>query len=601
MNTPTEASSLHIHAQQFSELLLLNTTLGNGCQDLFPDLPGMVFASGISSQMQHALRAAEKGFHHHHAQITSSDREALKAIEAQIPTAPTSALQGALRARAEELKQQLNLNPDVSWRDHDVHRSTLIELLKKSAYRSMAFVDELGTRTAVCMAIPVKLSQEASLASLTMRSTNDVTLIRSSTSGGSSIHSLVGADSVAFRYISCIDETTAQRLCKRISSKDSNAAMRGHTIVIPAQDADAKSLPYGQNEILTILKQVYVRGATPGRELPVRFESPQVQADWEKFLKISYQDLCGREPSETTRKLLRTMPASLRTLALYASKAALTQAVYTTLLATPGAHEVVLTASDLEQAKTFATTTFVLASGTTFLDTRASNAAKAREANAPSAAKVQAASDALTEAILAAPGGVISRFAAVSLPGVTAGIPDTLVARDSNFVALNGKENIKQGKITRGYVLRATYEMDQQEALAEFAQAVALNEPTDPAETEAVFKDLQAEAVRIDQEHYVCAVPITKMTSRHIRHLPSILAANPADVALRGTAANPEPPHLLTHDNLEEDEEESCILKADIPNLWFRFKPDGSPFRDWERSRLNFPQWKHTANDSKQH
>jgi hypothetical protein len=273
------------------------------------------------------------------------------------------------------------------------------------------------------------------------------------------------------------------------------------------------------------------------------------------------------------------------------------------LLATPGAHEVVLTASDLALAKSFATITFTLASGTAFLDTRASNAAKAREATAPSAARVQAASDALTAAIVASPGGVISRFAAVSLPGVTASILDTLVARDSNFVELNGKENIKQGKITRGYVLRASYEMDTQEALAEFEQAMALNEAVDPAETEAVFKDLQAEAVRIDQEHYVCAVPITKMTSRQIRHLPSVIAANPADVALRGTATNPEPLHLLAYgeDNaVEEEEEEACFLKAGTPNLWFRFKTDGSPFRDWNRSRLNFPQWKQTDDSNQQ-
>ena len=492
----------------------------------------------------------------------------------------------AIQEQATELKRKLSLIPAVTWRDHDVHRSTLVEILKKSAYRSVAFVDELGTRTACNMLIPVKLSQEASLASLTLRDTNDVSLIRSSTSGGASIHSLVGSDDVTFYYISSLNESLAQLLCKRITTKSSNSALRGTTVLVPAPDSETSVLPYSQNEIFEILKRVYARGDKPGRSLPVLFESPELETEWNKFLKLTYKDLSGKDPSEAAQEALKTLPTSLPTLALFASRAATTRAVYDKILQDGGAHSITLTQADLKRARDFATAAFILTGATAFLDVRSSNLTKAREALAPSAVRMHEAMDLLESVIAASPEGLISRKAAVKLKGVTAGILDTLVARGGKLVELCGKENIRCGKISRAYALKSESAVDPEEAIAEFEQATSSEDPVDPVEVDSIFKDLQARAVQIDDEHFVCAVPITRMTSRQIQHLPALIQANPADVALRGTAELPEPPHLL-----EADEETACFLEAGVPNLWFRFRPDGKPFRDWNRSRLEFPQW----------
>lgn len=585
-------ADLNVRAQAFSELLLLNITLGNGCDELFNDRPGLVYASGVSREVQQALRTAERSFHRFYEQSVADKADRLRDLEDSVSSGagmPRDVLK-ACRQQIEDLKRELSLIPAVSWRDCDVHRSTLVELLKKSAYRSMAFLDELGTRASYHMLIPCKMTQEAALSSLTVNNTNDVTLIRSATSGGASIHSLVGTEAVAFRYMSCLDRLTAHRLCKRIKNKPASAALRGRTILIPAPDADTSVLPYRHSEIFEVLRRVYARG-NGKTQLKVTYESAQVEADWKRFLSLSYSDLCGKKPSEAVCEALLAMPAYLDVLAAFASKAVLTRAVYDAIAQDPGTNLIRLTNADLEQARGFVEAAFILTSGVDHISTRSDNAAKARASLAPSAKRMQEASDVLEEAIRNSPEGLVSRKAAIALPGVTAGVLDALVAREHKFTELRGKENIRCGKITRGYILRAEAEMDAEEALSELEAATP---DADPAEAETVFRELQAQAEINDQEHCICAVPVTRMTPRQIQHLPALLKANPCEAALRGTPERPEPDHLFEND---EDDVAACFLRPGIPNLWFRFKPDGTPFRNWDVSRLDFPEWKTKNNN----
>lgn len=575
-----EAKSLN----EFSELLLFHVVLSNGCVSPFPGGRTMVYTSSVHPDAHRVLRVAENKFHDWHEYSLIEDRKQLVVLEGLLKvmkTKPSSELL-ALREKCARI-------PNVTWRDHDAHRSTLVEMLKRSAYRAMSYVDEGGARLAASYVNPARMANDASWVALTDRDNNEVALIRASSTGGACIHSLAGVESPTFNYFCSTKPEVLEEVSERISKKHHMSALRGHSLVLSVAEPSGRGTVYTSDELFLALKLVFAMGAEPTKKVKVEFEDEALEKEWREFFTQDVTHYYGRQPTDAAAKVLANMPASPRTLALLASRAVMTKVVLNKVT-DPGVVDwnsnktVTLTREHLNLAKQFAHSAFWVSPPIAHLETRSNNAIKAREAF-KSPARIVKAEQALYDAITLAPDRKISHKAAIRTPGVTAGLLELLVARDHRFVELKGTENIRMGKTTRAYMLKADVRMDPAEAVAEFEEAAAEwdehgAESVDESDVRREFKTLQDLATKrrykADGSINYAAVPIDEMTPKQIRLVPAIASMFADEVCLRGTRENPEPDFLL-----EADEDDPAAFTKGIPNLWFRYNDKLEDQHNW--------------------
>ena len=592
-------------AAQFSELIVLSAALGRGYAPPLTgyETPGMLFTSAVHPAIFAAFKRAEAMFVDWHDKRNEGDREMLAQLEASL-TCAAHPLPGqrpgidATKAKIKDLKKKLSLLPSVAWREHDAHKSTMLEMLGKSAYGSLTFIDEHGSRICAAIGNGYRLQAEASWLSLTNPFVCDVALIRSSSTGGATIHGLSGTERPSFSYVSQSPVSITKALLDKIKTSPSAASLSGHAIVVPVFYGDKPQIQAFTDDLFVLMKKVYADGAKPiGERLPLSFENPALADDWREFLSYGYKDFTGKDASESAAEKIQEMPASFQTMTSFATRAAFTYAI----LHRPKGDEdaVIITADHLTMAKHFAAVLYTISSGMTHLDVRSDNATKARSARMTRLTDPAVTAEAcarMKQQIQASSNRMISRFQASSIPGMTLTVLDHLVST-GQFVELTGRDNIKMGTTERAYVLKEEAHMTAEEAMLELDEAwrdwKSNEAPDADQEIRAVYKELQGLAEQCNAgllvpDALVPAVPVNYMTVRQIKQVPAILVAyGTTEVRFRNTQACPEPAHLIKRDG-----DEGAPFEDGVPNLWFRFNTEGKPFRDWKiAGRLGFPEW----------
>ena len=587
-NTSVKADT----ATHLSELLLLRSAIGDGIASPFPATPYMVFSSSTPGESHDNLKAAERDFLVWHDLQQKADQDEVKMLEMQIEANPSRA--ASLKESLKAVKEKLALVPYPTWRDTDSHKSTIIDLLKRSAYNALSFVDEHAARLTVDLCSPVLTSRYFGWVSLT-GSTSDATLIRSSATGGATIHSLAGDSLPKFNHFSSAHPGSIDKLLTNTMKAGCAAGVLGKCVVIPGKAGAGPR--FAKDTILSVLKHVFSKGNTSGR-LPVTFASPELKADWDNFLRLTVASY-HTGATQSYEKALDFMPASLATIGGAATQAVLVEA---TIRAVQKAEldkvrptEVPLIPADLDLAIEFATWLFNATSGFDRLDAKGANREKAL-ATFATPEKVCAAEQSLYDAITLSPDRKISHKAAIRTPGVTAGLLELLVARDHRFAELKGTENIGMGKTTRAYMLKADVTIDPEEAVVELEEAQAewdtygVESGVDTVTVQREFKTLQDVATkrRYKADGSICyaAIPITEMTPQQIRLVPAIEFMFPDEVCLRGTWEEPEPDFLT-----EADEDDPAAFTKGIPNLWFRYNSKLEEQHNWTMAwKLGFAE-----------
>lgn len=581
-----------------SELLLIHTALGDGYVSPIPAAKGLVFTSATNPEVHDQLREAEKAFNAWFDIQLKDDRDELERMEATVkkasgsrgrdteyvldPFEPAAVDPAKLKA----LREKLALQPNVTWREHHFHKTTLLELLTKSACGAMTYIDEDGDRLGSVLSSPRSLAADLSLLSL-CKGSADSALIRSSATGGASIHSLKGDYSPAFNYYCSAQPRVVARVSEKISSDVAGASALGKAIVIPVKVSQHPKSMFSEATLLLALKAVYTKGRLrPEEKLQVTYESPELRAAWEAFLDRSVATYVDHDPSPADLDTYDEMPASTRTIALFASRAAVTAAILESLERSVTSN-VTLTWNSLKAAELFAQLIFQVSSGEERLAARRGGAAKAH-ASFKTHEKLFAAEQALVKAIQEAPDNRITRKAARNeVEGLTLGLLDELVK--------NGKvaeivTETKGGKVTRHYVLKESVRMDPEEAAAELKSAIEEGELVTRDEAYAAYRELQAKAFMNKIDYHVPVVPITSMTPRQIAAIPRILQDRGDDVVLRGTADNPEPASAV------EDGDDGYPVTTGSINLWFRRQPNDVPYQNsWDGVGLS--QWNEKKGD----
>lgn len=575
-----------------SEILLAHAALGDGYVSPLPAAKGLVFSSAVSPEMHDRLRDAEKAFNAWFDNQLKEDREELERLEELV--------QATKRGRSRDneyvvdpfgsgkddqtklkaLREKLALQSNVTWREHHFHKAALLELLAKSACGAMTCIDEDGYRLASSLGSPRALLADLSLTSL-CKGSADSSLIRSSATGGASINSLKGDYSPAFNYFCSAQHEDVETVGERIANCVSGRSARGKAIVIPVEVTNYPEPSVSTETLLLAMKAVYTKGRLrPEEKLQVTWESPEVAQAWKAFLNLPIEAYVSHTPSPADLATYKKMPATLRTIAQFASRAAQTAAILRSLETSPTA-SVVLCWNALSLAQEFARLIFLVSSGEKKMARRREGNAKA-QASFKTHEKLMAAEQALLKAIQSSPDGKISRTAARNVEGLTLGLLDELVKMDK-VVELRGSENIKMGKTTRAYVLKESVQMDAEEAVAELEAALEAFEPGTVADigTTDTFRDLQKVALVNNTKYRVPAVPVTSMTSRQIAAIPTILREYENEVVLRGTRDCPEPEAVI------EDGADGYPVTKDSICLWFRRQPDGTEFREsWAMSAI---------------
>lgn len=607
--SPTRTAQLNeeFFAVIASEMLLVHAALGDGYISQLPAAEGLVFTSAARPEAHARLREAEKSFNAWFDVQRKDDRDELERLEKAYKSekkasgresvyvpCPFGSDPEADKAKLEALREKMALQPNVTWREHHFHKASLLELLAKSACGAMTCIDEHGFRLASSLSSPRALLADLSLLSL-CKGSADSSLIRASATGGANINSLKGDYAPAFNYFCSAQHEDVEAVAARISNCVSGRSARGKAIVIPVEVDFESSMNwpmFSTETLLLAMKAVYSKGRfKPEKKLQVTYETPELQAAWEAFLGWKVTDYITHAPSPADLATYKKMPATLRTIALFASQAAQTAAVLVSLEKSPTA-SVVLCWKALTLAQEFARMIFQVSSGEKKLAARRLAVAHAAAAHTTHE-KLMAAEQALLKAIQSSPEGKISRSAAGKIKGVTLGLLNKLVEMDK-VVELCGVETIKMGKTTRAYVLKGSMQMEPEEAAAELESAVkefAAGDSVTIDEANTVYRELQVKALMNKRDHFVPVVPVTSMTPRQIAAIPRILQDRADDVVLRGTADNPEPANVV------EDGEDGYPIVAGSINLWFRRAPDDMPFQKrWDGVGLS--QWNEEPSES---
>jgi hypothetical protein len=406
----------------------------------------MVFTATIHPDAFTAFKRAEASFKTMVDRRKQDSEQLLKALEVQAKR--DAALNGRVtpevQHRIDELKSELSAITHLTWREHDAHKSTMVEVMKRSKFRSMTFIDEFGSRVSAGLSNPARMSVEASWMSLTDIHSGDVAFIRSSSTGGATIHSLTGEDKTRFQYLSASSVEVVNKLASKVSKKLHMAAMKGRTIAVPVRYGSKPALGLTADTLLAVMRNVALRGEQDASErVRLTFESDEVRQAWESFLSVGFTDVTGKELSEEAWKAVERMPASFRTLTAFATKAAFTQAV---LDASNPSAGVTVQARHLELAWLLLHALLAATKTFDYLSTRAENAAKARAAKAPSDPQVVEAGKCLDQAIRSSDRRMISRKTALQLPGVTPSILDHLGNADQKRWAELIVEKNRNGK-----------------------------------------------------------------------------------------------------------------------------------------------------------
>lgn len=540
------------------------------------------------------MREAERQFRAWHSKQVEPKKEELQSLRAELKRAQKAArFPGAqsepneildLEKRIEILADETSRIPAVTWREQNINKTNLIDMLRRNACGKLTYVDEAGARLVASFCHPSRLAADFSLVTLTNDSA-DSALIRATGTGGTNILTLADERGVTFGYFCRPHPKIINDLCARISDSKAGSVILGSALVIGGPPGDHLEQSKLGPLLARVMKEVYSRGCDPDdKKIRVKLQNAQLEQEWADFHHWTLQDYLEREPKSPDFSAAEKMPANLQTIGRFASQAALTFAVLNQLSrsAESSLTEVVLGSQHLALAKRLARCLVLQHVKDDWLAARRVNAALAR-ATLLSPEKLDRALQALEEAIEAK--GPISRRDAQRIPDVTLGLIDKLVEH-ARIVEVSA---VHAGRRSRSYVLPQDAELDLDEVMGELGNARELFETEkdafapDTSELYVHRLELSKRAEQMKRKEFLPCVPVSQMNLKQIRALPWLLDAFPESLMLRGDESDPEPDHLI---------EEDSPLKPGIPNLWFRYQPDGTtPFMRWKiATRLKAPE-----------
>jgi len=567
-------------ASLISELLLYHAVLGRGYISPFPATKGLTFSSALPIEALSVLASAETSFRRYHEQQTEKDRQTLEMLEAT-PEA-VSAVMGNDKLAGKRLKEKLSRRPHITWKEDQVTKSTLVELMKTHYYGAMTYVDAVGARLAAALCNHMRLASDLGWVTLT-EGTTDETLIRANSNGGACIHSLAGTETIFNHFCSC-KAPHLEKLMERIKDTVSGQVGVGTTVVITGYPGEFSGV--SSAVLYSLARRVFALGEQePEKRVKVVFEE-DCALEWRRFLSWGLPDIIENEvPSAWQWKLSLTAPTSPRTAVLFGARAAMVAAfIQAAQIDLDGPiRSVTLTSEHLEMAKSISKLLFRMSVGQDKIEKRLSNLKPAKD-NFITPQKLAIAKVAITEAIQNSPHGRIARTQVRNgdAPGATLGLLDELV-RNGEFVELNGVEECQMGRTTKAYVLpKDAPRCDEVDALDEYQEALEDFE-TNPdgfltGDALLVTRRLREKAEEMNSVHLLPVVPLTRMSKLERRLLPKILASFPQSFLLRGEAiGEPEPDKLM--------EDEDAPLDRGI-NLWVRHRTNGEDFCDWDRAGL---------------
>jgi hypothetical protein len=579
MTTDNEGAAASI----LSEFLLYHAALGRGY--IPPKIAGMalpparalVFTSAIPSSVIFTFASAESQFYEWHSAQMLTIKNELRQLERSPESREDP---NGLVAR---LKDRVSRRPSVTWKEDQVTKSTLVELLKRSFYGAMTYVDTYGGRLAASLCFPARLASDLTWLSLT-EGTAEETLIRANASGGSCIHSLSGRNVVFNHFCRCASPETVVSLHDRIVDTTSAQVARGEVVLLPTQPAALTGVT--ADTLFDLMRRVYALGdidADPEHRVRVLLE-PGTEECWKSLLEWDEKAAADQQEDFTEWELSRLAkgPTSVRTAVLMGIRASIVEAFldHVAMHRDGPVRSVYLNAQHLEHAKAFARLIFLKGSGLERIRGRKSGL-KSGAAESQRHINDERLADALhclKDAIGSSDNRRMSHFAIRSLrPTVTYGLLARLVSR-GDIVELRGVEQCQMGKVTRAYALPvdAPY-MEADEAVREFVDAYVDFDDSgyDLAAVFAVYHRLQDKAEMMDREEMLPVVPLSRMTTEELQMLPAVLhVMGINNVLLRGVGVTPEPRQLL--------DMEDCPLDVKGLNLWFRHRPSGEQFRgDW--------------------
>lgn len=126
-------------ASLLAELLLYHAVLGRGYISPFPLTRGMVFTSALPSMALVNMANVEIMFKRFHDDVTAEDRRAVEAAEQQPEHLAVAT--GMNKAKLKELKDKVSRRAHIMWKEDQVLKPTLVELLKTHYYGAFTYVD----------------------------------------------------------------------------------------------------------------------------------------------------------------------------------------------------------------------------------------------------------------------------------------------------------------------------------------------------------------------------------------------------------------------------------------------------------------------------
>lgn len=577
-----------------AELLVCSTAIGAGTVPAFPNLydhGGLIFASPVAAEMKTRLRHAETMFTESRRRNDRNLNRTIMQLEADVALGVT----GATRS-LEEARELQDSDCFPYCHDVDAVKALLLEMVTRSRHRHVTLLDAGGFRINMALLAGNYMTREIAMLPMTVGRGMDQALVRVNGTGGMLIHTKPGRDHTSFTYVSTPAAQVIERLTQRLAKKSYLSPLKGSAVLIGGYPPARPVSGISTDDILRLMTSYYVNGHKPDAERATFvFESLDMKDEWQSMLQGErFMEVLGIPQERMSRvdKAMYDFHLSAEVGVAFATRAVLCKAA----LDSGCAQSIRVTRAHFELMKDFVRVLFEgLAKHIKAADKQSDSAAKARQAKhelmaMPPADRQAVAMDAIRAAVAEAPGGMISRRTATRLAGVTTALLDYLVANNGELVELTGRSQIKMGATERAYTLRSVTHMDLGEAIDELDEAM-LAYATDKLDPQ--FYDMErvkqevirvAEDVERNDEEGMPAVPITRLQPRQIRQLPALLTEYPDLFQLRGTAQDPEPPHLL-----RSDDDPDAPLEPGVPNVWVRRKSNGDRFRNWkETTKLGF-------------
>jgi hypothetical protein len=505
------------------------------------------------------MRVAENDFHEKHEKSIANDRKRLEDLEsaAQAFKRSSTPIAPELVIEIKQLKEKLSRTVFVNYRDWTADRSTMMEMLSKSKFRAMSFVDELGIRahgyTINKFLAAKNIHKDLALLSLSGDNSADSVLIRSSATGGANIVSVRGGDPPRFNLMTL----TSPQAIKKIMSRLSEAApAKGKTL--PLSGAPGVQIPVQASQIARVIDKVYATEEAANRI------SVETSAAWQEFFGKS--SLKVEDASQAAADAVLSALPSVKLLVSAITRAIITMKVFMLEPDIPGSETsgrtIQLDDSDLAQAEDWFAELQDGVFNLNFRSVRSNNLGLARQAwqTGPSLESVIAARVALVDALKEDEFGTLSFKAATRLPGVTE--RSLQAAIDSNPDLFKVLDNHKRPGSKRA----ASKAIAFADAYVEDCDDAIGSDELDETVVDALYESWQDEAEASLREGNR---PVIKLND-----IPSSLVAamrQVRDKYWQSTAGIPSNDDLRT---LE---------------IWFRFKRDGRPMCAWGES---FREWK---------